>query len=897
MVDQQVRSPFVGRRAEVQQLEDCLQRVEKGASQVVVIAGEPGIGKTRLALEFLDMVAERGVARSLGRSFAEGTLPYGAILECVAQLRAQGAGPVSRSLTGVLASTRETASALRLRLRLSRDERDPAEAKARLHEALATLVADWSRVRPVILLLDDLHWADPGSLDVLRSLGRRLVPTLVGSGARVLVLATARSPEAEQGPLAALLRELDHDHVLVRMRVERLVETDVRGLVRTLLPDSTPQGFADSVVERSQGNPYYVEELCRDLEERRALRGPSVTTAHESPEDRSVPEQLKRLLEARLERLSEAGLAALRVAALLGSDFRYDVLQQACELDDERALACAEEALAAQVLRAVPDSRPLRFEFRHVLVSEALREGLSDPRRQRLHVRIAQVLERIAPDQASEIARHLLAARELAPDERVARWCEAAGEHAARLHAPAEAARLLGEALAARERMGGANSIEAEKLRLGLFPVMAQAGGMDPARALALRAIESLEARADWAAADQARLTLARLLRHHAQPGESLRVLEPALRRSTERREPSGALLAEAAVALDLTGEAAGMRQTAARLLRIARRARDSALEEQALTVERNWWANHSVRLARALSLSRRLLASARRRSDPWDEAVFGSDVGTFELITGRVGEALLTLDDALERALRTGAVSAVINMHAVRATCFCFRGEWDRVDQEWERAAPLLGRVTRTLRLGMLLFARIRSDVWRGRPGPPLPADPDRLYADIAQFQIDALAATGLVAAEQRAPVAAELLRRAGERQDLSGSGVNWLTATQAIAAGWTALGAAGEAARWYEPLAPYRGTLLLGCTDLILGQGARLAGRLDAAGRDLARAARHARRERLRPFLALALREQALLARDRGSIAGANTLARRAERLAAELGMKLPPAEFSAA
>ena len=678
---------------------------------------------------------------------------------------------------------------------------------------------------------------------------------------------------------------------MTRLCVERLGEGDVLALVRSLLRDPTPAELTARVVERSQGNPYFIEEICRDLEERRILQGPGAAAAAGGRGGgSSVPQQLKSLLEERLGRLSDAGLGALRVAALLGPRFRFDVFQEASGLEEERALACVEEALAAGILREQTDARPVHYAFQHVLVSEVLQEGLAHPRRQRLHLRIAQALERLAPGEPGEIARHLVDAGEAASDARVAAWCEAAGNAAARLHASSEAARLLGDALAARERMGGAESLESERLRLALFPVLGHSGDVERARELALRAIASLEARAEWRPADAARATLARLLRHHALPGEALRVLEPALHRAGSDGVERGALLAESALALDLVGDAAEMRQTAERLLRLARRARSAELEEQALTVLRNWWANHSARVPRALALSRRLLAEARRRRDPWDEAVFASDVGLFELITGRVGEALATLERALETALRVGAVSALINVRALRATCFCFRGEWARVDEEWSHAAPLFGRVPGTLRLGLLLYARTRSDLWRGRPGPPLP-DTAQLYAGISQFQTGMLAGAGAVAAEQGAPIAAEILRRAAARQPHSGSGVNWLSATQAIAAGFAMLGEVEEATPWYEALTPYRGTLLGGCTDLILGQIARLAGRYDAAERELARAARLARRESLRPFLVMALREQALLARARGrptDVARASALEVRAQALADELGMR---------
>ena len=888
------RPPLVGRRAELGALESRLDAAEKGAGSVVLLCGEPGIGKTRLCAEFLELIARRRVRRAVGRCFAEGGVPYGPFVECLVQLHAAGGLAVPRALAGDLSALLRVAAAgtaLEPPARGPRRERDPADARARLHGALASLLAEWSRAAPVVLLLDDLQWADAGTLEALRAVGRRLAPRVAGEGSRVLVLAAVRAQEAQAPALGPLLRELDRDRVLARLPVDPLGAGDVRALVRSLLRTPPPTALADRVAERSQGNPYFVEELCRDLEERRSLEGPlAAAAAAGAGGDWNVPAQLRGVLEERLARLSDDGLAALRVASLLGPRFRFDLWCEASGLEAERALACVEEALAARVLREEPDARPVRYSFEHVLVSDVLRDGLARPRRQRLHLRIAQALERLQPEEPAEIARHLSLAGEAASDARLAHWCEAAGLAAARLHASPEAARLLGEALDARERMGGADSVEADRLRLALFPVLGQGGDVGRARDLAERALGALEARGDFAAADPARATLARLLRHHALPADALQVLKPALRRAEPETAAHGALLAEAAVALDLVGDAATMRDTAERLRSLARRSGNDELEEQALTVLRNWSANHTTRVERALELSRRLLARARQRRDPWDEAVFGSDVGLFELVTGRVRQALATLERALEAAERVGALSALINVRAVRALCFCFRGEWSRVEEEWGLAAPLLGRVPGALRTGLLFWARTRSDLWRGRPGPPVP-DSEQLYAGITQFQNDVLAGAGLVAAERRAPAAAEILRRVAARQPRSGSGVNWLTASQALAAGFAELGAAGEATPWYDALAPYRGSLLVGCTDLILGRIALLDGRLDAAARDLARAARLARREELGPFLVLTLREQARLSAARGRpryLSRARALRARADTLAERLDMR---------
>lgn len=850
--------PLVGREGEFAALETWLEGAEKGASRFALVTGEAGIGKTRLCTDFLEHVAKRPLDRAVARARADGEEPYGPLFDAIGQL-AGGRRP-PRALAPALAAIGRTAPLLagtlglpRWSARRSAHDDDPV----RFRGALASLLVAWSRERPLVLLLDDVQWLDSASLELVRAIGRRMAPRTVGENARLLVLATLREDDAGARPLAGLLRELGRDRVLERIALGGLPGAGVQSLVRTLLPDRATDEVSRRILQRSQGNPFFVEELCRDLAER--AREPGAGGAQLlAGEPASVPEQIKAVLEERFARLSPACVEALRVAALLGPSFRLDVWRESLGASPELLEGCVEEAITARLLLPARDQRPLRYGFAHVLVAEALRDAPRTPRQQRRHLAIADALERLAPEAPAELARHLIAAGEAAPDDRVARWCRTAGT-AAELHAPREAERMLAEALAARVRLGAGGDAESDAIRLLLFEALGQLGEVTRAAEIAQEAIAGLDARGDQAAADRARARLARIFTQHALPSEALRTLAPAIE-PRDGAAPSAAALAEYAVALDLAGDARRMKDTARALLRIARRERNAELHERGLSVLRNWWANHSFELRRALALSRRLLASAEARRDPSSIATAGCDVALFELVLGQVRRALATLEPALREAERADAIASLLNIRAIRALAFCFRGEWDRCAEEWSQAEPLLGRVPGALRVGLLLWARVRRDLWLGRSPEPAPPT-GGLYGGIAQFQSDVLAGTGLLAAESGNAAAATILERASERQARPGVGVNWLTAAQSIAAGWVALGDAERAEPWSAALAPYQGTLLVGCTDLTLGQIARLAGRFEEAEAHLARAARLARRESLRPWLALVRAEQARL------------------------------------
>jgi len=227
-----------------------------------------------------------------------------------------------------------------------------------------------------------------------------------------------------------------------------------------------------------------------------------------------------------------------------------------------------------------------------------------------------------------------------------------------------------------------------------------------------------------------------------------------------------------------------------------------------------------------------------------------------------------------------------VLNVRSIRALCRTYRGDWSGLEEEWEEATPLAGRAPGALRLGLLFLARALADLWLGRPAPPVPP-PENLYAGIPQGRIDAVAAAGLLAAERGHPQARALLATAQEQHPVSGVGVNWLGASLALAAGWARRGDRERSAVWYEPLRPYRGTLLVGAADLVLARIATTNAWWEEGRRHVDRAVRLARREALRPLLALALEARAAIARGGAPRRAAAAADREARGLRDLLGM----------
>jgi tetratricopeptide (TPR) repeat protein len=894
------QTPFVGRDAEIKVLEEFLDQAETGFGRVVLLSGDTGNGKSRLVFEFLNLISRRPLAMAAGRFLRDLGAPFEPALEWLRQLRATladssvppdlaiGLAPLTKlapDFSGWLPEPEVPCLA-----------REPQEERLRFLGALADLLFVWSQREPLVLVLDDLHWADEHTLDLLRVVGRRLAPGPRSGGGRILIVGTC--PEVDLGPpdmLSPWLADLERDRILFRLQVAGLTEANVELLLRELRGASPGRELTSFVFERSQGNAYFVEEIFRDLVESSPLSPEDSHWVHDVlSQERRVPKGIETVLEQRLSRFSRSCLDLLGTASLMGTRFRFEVLRKSSEAKEDEIVSAIEEALAAGVIHEHETDEGVAYTFHHSLVAQLVSERLSAPRRQKLHLQIARSLEDFygaaAADHSGELAHHLGRAGGLAPAEDVVRYSVLAGDVASALYAPAEADRFFELALQAMARIPEVAELDRADLYTKRVSSLGRMGRVEEARKLADRAIAVFEDLGEFEKAARACGAVGSILVLHARHNDALPYLKKAAAtRPDVLDEFRGAVLAQYATALDLTGRSDQMRSVAEELL-AAVRPGNPELRERALMIHRNWYANHTTDVERARVLNRRALRSAEQRGDTWDHMLLSESTGFFELSLLHIENALAALDFALTCALKTGALAKIIDVRALRALCFCHRGEWGRVEEEWGEASPYLDQVPGSLRLGQLLWARIRANLWLGRPPPTVPP-PGRTYPGISQFETAMLAGAGLVASERGHAAAAELLESASKRHPRRGVGLNWLPGAQALAAGWVNVACAGEAAQWYPGLTPYRRTLNLGFTALELARIAALNRWWDSGGADFAAAVRLGRREGLRPHLAIALCERARMERERRGPLGRSAASRglrEAEDLFRALGME---------
>jgi DNA-binding SARP family transcriptional activator/DNA polymerase III delta prime subunit len=398
------RSEFVGRKALLARLMAMLEAAMAGQRRTLLVAGEPGVGKTRILAELCRRAHGQDATVMWGRCYEDALTPYQPFVEAITEYAAAGgglpAGPVTQELARlvpVLGGKPETAT----------DELEGA--RYRLFEAVRILIATASRGRLAVLAIDDLHWADKATLLLLAHLVRSAEPR------GLLVLCSYRESELSRPhPLTEVLADLRGERVFERIVLGGLEQDEVSELVAALGARQAPVELTRALHEETRGNPFFVEELVQHLAESGAMPSGESESGEWSPiAELGIPEGVKEVLGRRLSRLSEECNHLLAGASVVGREFDLSLLGRLPEMSDADPLEAVEEAVRAQLVREDP-GRPGRYGFVHPLVRETLYDELSPGRRMRLHHALARALEDEYPGDLEphlyELATHELAA-------------------------------------------------------------------------------------------------------------------------------------------------------------------------------------------------------------------------------------------------------------------------------------------------------------------------------------------------------------------------------------------------------------------------------------------------------------------------------------------------------
>jgi class 3 adenylate cyclase/tetratricopeptide (TPR) repeat protein len=523
---------FVGRDEELTGVRATVDAALAGEHRVVMIVGEPGIGKTRLAEEVGAYASMRGAQVCWGHSY-EGELgaPYLPFVEAFrGYLRNRGDAELLAELSTGAPEVATLVSELRDRfpdLPTSPPLEGDAE-RLRMFEGVTTFVRNAAAAQPLVLMLDDLHWADKPSLLLLLYLARNL------SRDRVLLVGTYRDVELDRThPLAETVAQLRRERLYERVLLRGLPRDDVKALIEVTGEQSTPDAFADLVYRETEGNPFFVSEILRHFVESGALHregGRWVGTPESVAEN--LPEGVREVIGRRLSKLPDGCNEMLTVAAAMPGGFSIEVITAVTEQSEDDVLDHLDAALEAQVVRE-RGGAPGTYEFAHALFRQTLYGELSTPRRVRLHRKILAALE--ADERAStdarlpELAYHSFQAAAGGDIDKAVGYAVRAGVRASAQAAHEEAARFYEMALQALELTDDADPAQRAELLLAFGAASDVAGEPEPARAALLEAAAAGRELHDPVLLGRAALTLSQRWTSSGADPEMSAVLEEAV--------------------------------------------------------------------------------------------------------------------------------------------------------------------------------------------------------------------------------------------------------------------------------------------------------------------------------------------------------------------------------
>ncbi len=908
---------FVGRQREMGELKAALEEALSGKGRLAMLVGEPGIGKTRTAQELATYAGLRQCQVLWGRCYeGQGAPPYWPWVQAIrsyvrdhedSDLRSQ-MGSGAADIAEIVSDVKERLPDLKPPPQL-----EPEQARFRLFDSIASFLKGASRKQPLVVVLDDLHWADKPSLALLQFVAREL-----GNG-RVLLVGTYRDMElSRQHPLAETLGDLTKERLFQRILLRGLSQEDVSRFIEMTTGAPPPAGLAQAVYTHTEGNPLFVTEVVRLLVQEggitrdvRASRQVGSPLPQRDTWTVRIPEGVREVIGRRLNRLSQRCNQTLTTAAIIGREFSLEQLKPLVEdpsassgqaMTEDRLLEVLEEALAARVIEELPRSVG-RYQFSHALIQETLAGELSTTRKVRLHARIAEALEKLygasAAAHAAELARHFAEAESVLGTEKLVRYSLLAGERALGAYAWEEALTHFQRGLAAKgvALVGTEPTGDAETAAL-LFGIgRAQVSSLERRRTQEAvdtisRAFDCYEAIGDVPHA----VAVAEYVLPTAPVGRTgvATLIPRALKLVPPDSLAAGRLLSSYGTEVGrVENDYEGAQEAFRRALAIARRERDLALEVRTLAASANVDCFH-LRFSETLEKAGQAIELARGLGDL--QAAWRShwDSGYVLRSMGQGGAAQRHLSTALELAEKLHDRYRLTLTYSLNANLCSNLGDWQRARDLGDRGLVVAPQETGILN-NRVLLAYEAGEFDRGaallqrllEAIPPSAARPGVQYSVPAQIIPWVARITGVLDRLDVAEAAAQSV--------LASPFANPIYVLHSRASlGLLAVlrGDAAAASEQYEALESWRGLMLwVNSADHLLGLLAHTMGNLDKARGHFEDALAFCRKAGYRPELAWSLCDYAdlLLQRNQpGDRQKAMTLLDESLAISSELGMK---------
>lgn len=630
---------FVNRVHELDILQRSLEEMLGGQGRAVLISGDPGIGKSRIIEELVRYAEQRGVRSAWGRCYeGEGAPAYWPWRHIVrheldgdASALREDLGPDAATIAQIVPEIRTLVPGLAELPAL-----DPAQARFRLFDSVTAFLKRRAARQPLLLVLDDLHWADDSSLRLLDFLAAEIDTT------PILIAGTYRQVEVEErGPLAQTLARLSRLAGGERLRLAGLDEPSVAAFSALALGRPASPDLVTVVSRKSEGNPLFIRELVRLVRDEERWREPQAGAWL----DESLPPQVQDVINLRLVRLAPACLELLTIAAVVGREFDLLLVARVAARPVAQALEQLDEAMRAGIIEEAPRA-PGRLRFTHVLIPETLYAGLTAARRAALHARVGAALEELhAADPAPplvDLAHHFAQAAAAGEAERAITYLIRAGQQAMAQVAYAEAADRFKQAVDLLDRFLSERRTELADTLLALGQARIAAGEVDDARTSLLRAIEVTSEIGDT----ERRATVALELTSVALSSDGIRVLQQVFGDMATEDSPLRArVMSRLALFMTLPGIVPDLKLSGLNAVRLTEEAVAMArrLDEPAIIAE-TLRASHEARSAedvyQRLDIATEMLSLSKRVEDWRSEALARSLRASAYILTGRPDEA-----------------------------------------------------------------------------------------------------------------------------------------------------------------------------------------------------------------------------------------------------------------
>ncbi len=456
LLDKIVRGKLIGREKELAELRGYYDAARAGTGRLVLIGGEPGIGKTRLVEELAVYARLLEGTVLTGRCYEqEGALAYLPFIEAFRQyLHTRSSDQLrtelvnARDIVKLLPEVQALVEPQPTRAVLTAEEE-----RLQLFDSVARFMENIARETPLVLVLDDLHWADKATLQLLQHLARET------RRARILIVGTFRDTELDTAhPLDEALVELNRERLVTRIPLRRLPRESTEALLAAMFQEEITPEFLQAVYGETEGNPFFIEEVCKSLIDEGKLYFEDGRWRRPGIEELEIPQSVKSAIGRRVKKLSDECQRVLTLASVIGREFDFDVLRELAQVDENRLLDLIDEALRSQLIRETrADGREV-YVFQHALIAQTLYGALNLRRQARLHEQVGIALEKIysrhLEEHVDELAYHFYLGARGGEIDRAVRYSVLAAERAEKLLAYDDAVQHYDHAISLLDEAG-----------------------------------------------------------------------------------------------------------------------------------------------------------------------------------------------------------------------------------------------------------------------------------------------------------------------------------------------------------------------------------------------------------------------------------------------------------